>query len=279
MAGLYFKDPTTQQWTFLSLVGSQGATGPTGPTGAAGAVGLAGPTGPSGVVGVQGAQGGAGGAGVIGPVGPTGPQGAGGVQGAQGPQGIQGPGGAGGPGGAQGPQGPAGVSHHIQFRVGLASVGGGTNVQGAWTAFSSPYGAAPALAVSMRTSVPGDVYVNCTHTGLNNAGFYPVVYRTNGTECLVDWWAAKMRGTMLSAEEQAADAAARAYYHDVSAHVWFVQVPANGGTFTLVEADFWECSEETQVLKMLNTDGRVVAEFGPGEWSSVQHEYVIDGAY
>jgi len=279
MAGLFFKNPADGQWAFLSLVGSMGATGPSGPTGALGANGAMGPTGVQGGIGPTGPQGGAGSAGPVGLIGPTGPQGTAGAQGPQGATGVQG---IGGPQGGQGPQGgagPAGVDHHIQFRVGLASVGGGTNVQGAWTAFSSPYGASPCLCVSMRTSTPGDIYVNCTHTGLTNAGFYPVVYRTNATTCLVDWWAAKMRGTLLSAEEQAADANARAYYYDVSQHVWFVQVPANGGAFSLVEADYWECPEDTQVLRMLNTGGGVVAEFGPGEWSSVQHEYVIDGAF
>lgn len=279
MSGLYFKDPTTQQWTYISLIGLQGPTGPVGPAGPAGTGSVTGPTGPTGLsggVGLLGPTGPSGAAGAQGPAGPQGTPGAKGQQGAQGPAGGQGPQGVGGP---QGGAGPAGADHGIQFRVGMATVAGGTNVQGAWTAFSSPYGGTPALAVSMRTSTPGDIYVNCTHTGLNNAGFYPVVYRTNGTNCLVDWWAVKLRGTLLSAEEQAADANARAYHHDVSQHVWFVQTVEGGGTHELVEADHFDAAEEPGTLTLYGPTGDVIRQYEAGEWTSVQHEYVVNGKY
>lgn len=273
MAGMWFKNPATGQWEFLSLVGSQGPGGATGPTGGAGATGLTGPTGPTGAPGTPGATGPTGGPGGNGAVGPTGPQGTAGAKGALGATGSQGPQGIQGPVGAQGAVGNAGADHGCQFRSGMATVNpsANANTQGAWCAFSSPYGATPAIAVSLRSSVPGNTYVNCTQTGATAAGFYPVVYRTNTTSCLVDWLAAKQRGTM--------DREARAFHHDVAAHVYFVQLTELGGAHALVEAAEWSVDEESGILTLFDALGSVVRLFEAGEWTSVQHEYVIEGAY
>lgn len=281
MAGLYFKDPSTQVWTFLSLAGTQGPTGPTGPGGIAG---LAGPTGPTGYAGPQGITGPMGARGADGALGITGPQGPQGTAGAKGPPGAQGgagPQGIQGPGGAQGPAGPAGADHGIQFRAGMATVSpsANANTQGAWVAFSSPYGGTPAIVIGMRTSTPGDIYKNATQTGATNAGFYPCVYRTNTTNCLVDWYACKLRGTLVSAEEAKADREARAFYHDVAKHCWFVQSPILNGAHFAIEATDWDTDEESGILSLFDVNRSLVREFGPGEWTSVQHEYVIDGAF
>src|SRR4029079_8393441 len=180
---------------------------------------------------------------------------------------VAGPAGAQGPAGAAGAKGTAGADHGIQFRSGMSSItpNANANTTGAWTAFSSPYGATPAIAVSMRTSTPGAVYVNCTQSGATAAGFYPVVYRTNTTTCLVDWLAAKQRGTM--------DREARAFFNDVSQHVWFVQSVELAGGHELVEPATCDCAEETDVLSLYDAAGNVVRQFDHGEWTSVQHEY------
>jgi hypothetical protein len=279
MPGLYFKDPGTQQWQFLSLIGAQGPQGTGGPTGPSG------PTGPTGLAGYAGGQG------VLGPTGPTGPQG---LQGPPGAQGVSGTHGSNGGPGAVGPTGPqgvqgaagavgntgaAGVDHGIQFRVGMSShpSNANANTTGPWVAFSSPYVNTPAIVTAMHTSVPGDVYINATHTGATKAGFYPVTFRTNASNAPVDWYACKQRGTLLA--EKQAEREARAYYADVSEHVYFVQLVELNGAHALVEATDWEFIEETGVARFFDLSRNVVQEFTSGEWTSVQHEYVIDGVF
>lgn len=155
----------------------------------------------------------------------------------------------------------------------MAAVAGGTNVQGAWVAFSSAYGSTPQLAVSMRTSVPGNVYVNATHTGLNGSGFYPVVYRTNATECLVDWMAVGLRPLRAADQREML-----ARFHDHDGHVLLVQTPELGREgMKVVEAHHWDVPEDTGMLVCYDSLGRVTERFDRGEWTSYQREYIMDG--
>jgi hypothetical protein len=45
----------------------------------------------------------------------------------------------------------------------------------------------------MRTSTPGDIYVNCSTLDIDVNGFTALVYRTNETDCLVDYFAVAPR--------------------------------------------------------------------------------------
>jgi Collagen triple helix repeat (20 copies) len=191
MPAIYYRDPGTGNWLSLPTTGPQGVqgpVGPTGPTGPQGATGSQGPTGPTGVSGPQGQIGATGPTGPSGNVGTTGATGPTGPQGAQGPQGIQGPGGIQGP---QGNTGAAGANHYKQFRVGTAAINpaANTNTLGTRVTFSAPFRVNANVVCSMRTSVPGDVYINCAANAIDLNGFDPYVYRTNTTQCLVDWMA------------------------------------------------------------------------------------------
>lgn len=119
-----------------------------------------------------------------------------------GPQGLQGPAGAQGDVGVTGPKGPDGVSlpgpkgpsHPTQFRGGTVRITPIANTNtSARVNFSSPMNNVPVVVVSMRTSVPGDPYVNCGSSAEDAAGFTAYVFRTNTTDCLVDYIAAAPR--------------------------------------------------------------------------------------
>ena len=190
MSAIFFRDPLTGDWTPLSVVGVRGAVGPTGPsvqgpTGPTGPAGPTGPTGPTGPSAPTGPQGPPGPTGAQGTRGPTGPTGATGDVGPTGPQG-----GTGGKG-AVGPQGPPGANHPKQLRVGIATVvpNAGLNTKGDRAYFSAPFRVNVNVVTSMRTSVPGDVYVNCSANNIGLDGFDPHVFRTNTANCLVDWLA------------------------------------------------------------------------------------------
>jgi Collagen triple helix repeat (20 copies) len=270
MGDLYFRDSVSGDWTLLPVMGAPGDVGPTGdtgPTGQQGEAGLIGFSGLSGIPGAPGVKGPQGAQGPRGPQGAVGPRGAQGARGSQGPVGPQGVAGAKGP---QGAQGPRGTDHGVQFRIGkisMETVTADSNFQGPWTTFSSPYVSPPQLVTAMRTGVPGGIYVSVTHTGLNNAGFYPVVYRTNTTTCLVDWIAVRTRGT-LREEGQVA-------YPD--GNIWFVQLAELAGGHAAYEAKWIDTDEVTGGLTLFDAAGTVVQSFELGEWISVQHEYVVGG--
>ena len=131
---------STQNASFIVVVGDGGSNGPKGDPGPAGPAGPAGPEGATGATGAQGPAGATGAAGAVGPqgpIGPTGPQGAVGPQGATGLQGPMGLTGATGqigpvgPAGPVGPPGPAGTSAGVTM---LMSSGGGSGLVGDdWT--------------------------------------------------------------------------------------------------------------------------------------------------
>lgn len=271
MGAMYFRDPADGQWKLVPLVGPQGPTGPTGPTGADGGVG---PTGPTGATGLQGTAGGVGATGPTGPQGfqgtqgPTGPQGPVGVTGDRGAQGIQGPGGAQGP---QGAQGPAGADNTYQFRVGGVWVtpAANTNSQGPRTYFSSAYPSVPQLIVSMRSTVAGAAWLSVAHTGLDAASFIPVVYRTNTTQCYVDFMAVGLRGAWFARE-------ARAMYDDEGKHVFYLEIPGMPG-HAVIEAVDHKVDMETGLARFFDAAGTLVDEVPGGEYTSIQKEYLIGG--
>jgi hypothetical protein len=266
----YYRDPDSGLWTQMPLVGdsgdtgAKGATGPDGPTGWDGAQGAQGAQGVQGVQGPTGPQGSAGATGATGPQGPVGNTGSTGAQGDKGNTGAQ------GPTGYTGATGPKGTNHFAQFRVGNTRFAGGTNVQGPWTAFSAAFAATPAVSVSKRTSVP-HVWMSVTHTGRNTAGFYPVVYRTNTTDCIVDFLAVSNRATLL----MMAEAAAR--YEDEARHVLYIQQDGRADHLLVEAHDYVIGPEDTPWLRTFDTAGALVREFAPEEWDTVQREYVVGG--
>jgi hypothetical protein len=75
----------------------------------------------------------------------------------------------------------------------MAWVNGGAGNREARVNFSSPFNSVPVVVVSMRTSTPGDIYVNATVSAVDAAGFTAHVNRTNATDCLVDYFAVAPR--------------------------------------------------------------------------------------
>jgi hypothetical protein len=77
------------------------------------------------------------------------------------------------------------------LRVGIASINpaANTNTAGSRVYFAAAFRVNVNVVTSMRTSVPGDVYINCAANNIGLDGFDPYVYRTNTTNCLVDWMA------------------------------------------------------------------------------------------
>jgi hypothetical protein len=75
--------------------------------------------------------------------------------------------------------------------VGTAAINptANTNTAGAVVTFSAAFRVNANVVCSMRTSVPGDVYINCSANAISLSGFTPYVFRTNTTQCLVDWMA------------------------------------------------------------------------------------------
>ena len=63
------------------------------------------------------------------------------------------------------------------------------NTNGGRVYYSAAFRANCNVVASMRTSVPGDVYVNCAVNNVGLDGFDVYVFRTNTTQCLVDWMA------------------------------------------------------------------------------------------
>lgn len=173
MAVLKARNSQTGQW---EVIGLRGPTGPQGPAGANGAQGPTGPTGPQGTAGG---------------IGPTGPQGAAGNTGAQGPTGPQGPQGT--PGGT-GPQGPPGPDHYWQIRVGSPTVTPTANTNTALTvAYSNPFITTPTVVVSARSQVIATTVRNVSVNNVNASTFDAVVYRTNTTATVVDYFAVAER--------------------------------------------------------------------------------------
>lgn len=186
MASVWYRDPTTLEWTEINLVGTQGPKGATGATGDQGPQGDPGDKGATGAIGDTGPKGDTGPSGAQGDKGPTGDKGATGPPGDKGATGTTG--GPGGPG-ATGGTGPAGANHYKQLRVGMASItsAANANTAGARVYFSAAFRANVNVVCSMRTSVPGNVYVNCAANNIGLDGFDPYVFRTNVSTCLVDW--------------------------------------------------------------------------------------------
>jgi hypothetical protein len=75
----------------------------------------------------------------------------------------------------------------------MAWVNGGSGNRSARVNFSSPMNNVPIVVVSMRTSTPGDIYINATCGSIDNAGFTAYVNRTNSTDCLIDYFAVAPR--------------------------------------------------------------------------------------
>jgi Collagen triple helix repeat (20 copies) len=189
MAVLYFRDPTSGNWTPLThigptgpvgvggptgptgLQGSQGAVGPTGPTGVAGAQGNVGPTGPTGVAGGTGAQG---------PTGPQGPQGTQGIQGIQGPTGTQ---------GIQGPTGAHGdASDRWRMARGQAYVAGGSGAYSSAVAgLGITYATKPDMICTGASSVMGSTVKGVAIDTNDTVNVTITVLRTNATGTYVNW--------------------------------------------------------------------------------------------
>ena len=83
------------------------------------------------------------------------------------------------------------MNHPKQLRIGMASVNptANANTNGGRVLFSAAFRVNVNVVTSERTSVPGDVYVNCSANNIGLDGFDVYVYRTNTTQCLVDWFA------------------------------------------------------------------------------------------
>jgi len=267
MAALYFLNPDTGEFELQRLVGHSGPTGPTGPPGTPGNPGTSGPTGPTGNTGSAGAtgpRGATGPAGGQGGPGPTGPTGGIGVKGLTGPVGNTGAKGATGGQGATGAKGP---SHPAQLRVGSTrwTPTPDTASQGPWTAFSAPFAGNPQCVMSMRSSGVGSAWVGLSHTGLNTSGFYPVAYRLNSFDVIVDW---------LAVSARAARSAGSAQYEGEARHVHYVQTPLVAAVHEVVESVERSVGADGS-LRLLGAGGQIVREYGPTEWTSVQHEYII----
>lgn len=186
MSAVWYRDPVTAQWVPVPLIGSQGpqgAKGDTGPRGDQGPAGDPGDKGPMGDTGPKGDKGPSGSKGDTGPMGDKGPTGNRGATGPQGPKGAT------GSAGATGAQGAFGGHHPKQIRVGMAAVSptANANTNGGRVYFSSAFLYNVNVVCSMRTSTPGNVYVNCAANAIGLDGFDVYVYRTNTTQCLVDW--------------------------------------------------------------------------------------------
>jgi hypothetical protein len=192
MSSVWYRDPITKEWKPVSLVGSQGAKGATGVKGGVGLKGDTGEKGPTGAVGDTGPKGDTGPGGAAGDKGPVGPKGLTGATGDPGPKGTTG--GPGGPGGT-GATGATGADHPNQIRIGMAAVNpaANANTNGGRVYFSAAFRVNCNVVTSMRSSVPGNVYYNCAANNIGLDGFDVWVYRTNTTQCLVDWIAVGTR--------------------------------------------------------------------------------------
>lgn len=180
---LYFRDPTSGQWTPIGAAGPVGVTGPTGATGT-----VAGPTGPTGPTGPVGTQGVVGPTGPQGGIGPTGPTGATGAQGAQGPTGPTGAKGATGDTGAQGAVGNTGAVGTTGEPVGIKFIHGEigftpvANSPKAVPITYSGFTTKPTVLVGARTTVPGTVTAQGVDDGsVTTTGATLIGYRTNTT--------------------------------------------------------------------------------------------------
>lgn len=191
MPVLYYRDPTTGNWTPLGGVGPPGVQGATGPAsttpGPAGVQGVTGPTGPSGATGPTGPTGALGPTGAQGPVGATGPTGAQGVQGVKGATGIQGIQGPVGNTGATGTPGePVGIKF-IHGEVGLTPVANSPTAVGVSFA-GAGFTSKPTVLVGARTTVPGTVKAQgVDDASVNTGGASLICYRTNTTVSYLQW--------------------------------------------------------------------------------------------
>lgn len=187
MSALWYKNPSTGQWTPLDEPGDPGDKGPIGPSGPDGIKGIKGPVGLQGPTGDQGPIGEPGIKGPTGDKGPTGPQG---LTGPDGIQGGVGPTGATGATGATGPAGTPGEPVGIKFAHGEAGV---VPVANTPTAVGINYAYAgftqnPTVLVGARTTVPGTVRAQgVDRATVSTSGCNLICYRTNTTTSYLQW--------------------------------------------------------------------------------------------
>jgi hypothetical protein len=154
------------------------------------------------------------------------------------------------------------------FRVGNVTYTptANANSAGPYQTFSSPYSGNVVLAVSKRTSVPYH-YTTASGSGLSTTGFTPYVWRRNTTNVIVDWMACGPRPGFRAAREQ------EARYLDEGQYGFYVQVPGLKQIHEFVEALHKDLREDGS-LRLYAADWALAKEYGPGEWSGVQREWI-----
>jgi hypothetical protein len=75
----------------------------------------------------------------------------------------------------------------------MVRVSGGAGERWLRVNYSSPLPGVANTVVCMRTSVPGSTYVNCASYDEDTAGFSAGVYRSDGSDCIVDYFAVTNR--------------------------------------------------------------------------------------
>jgi hypothetical protein len=189
MAVLYFRDPSSGNWTALTHIGPTGPVGlggPTGPTGVQGAQGIQGPTGPTGPTGAQGTIGPTGPKGVTGTTGGTGPTGPRGPTGTQGIQGVQGPAGATGIQGATGAHGDA--SDRWRMTRGQVLVPGGSGAySSSGVSLGVTFNVKPDMICTGASSVMGSTVKGAAIDTNDTVNATITVLRTNSTGTYVNW--------------------------------------------------------------------------------------------
>lgn len=138
--------------------------------------------------------------------------------------------------------------------------------------FSAAYGSVPQLVVSMYSDVPGPAkWRSVTHTGLDAAGFTPVVWRMDTTNCVVNYMAVGLRSVLLL--RRAVTPVYIDGFDGYSGPVRMVQLPA-GGFKTVAASDHW-ISVDDGVLHLCDQQGDEIDQYGLGEYVSVAAE-VLD---